>query len=398
MNIDPLFSGFLQSPKHFPSNHQRNDRGEISGERANHTHKHNSLANGLSVAETRKLLNDQIVNKLDKTLGKAGATSLYELDSNDFTPEKVADRILSFVGATISGLQGAGKDQQSEALQQARKGIEKGFKEAKEILESLGVFKDEIKENAEKTYQLLQDGLEKLAGSLESGAPLIHGLLASSQQMAVERSSMFKQSFDFELTTKDGDVVKINVNKLDASLESAYVSQSPGETTMAYSSTQLSQSGYSISVEGHLDDDELEAIDNLLNDATQAANKYFAGDTQLAMDQLTHMGYDTSEIAGFTLELKEHQQTRETTAYQEVSGYIPQENSSSRHFGQALKPLQDYAAQLGEAHNQYMGNKMVNKGEDRFQQLLDQIAQLNDQFSSLNDQNQFNNFNSRLLA
>ena len=47
-------------------------------------------------------------------------------------------------------------------------GIDQGFKEARDILNSLGVLEGEIADNIDKTYELVQTGLQDFRDSFNS--------------------------------------------------------------------------------------------------------------------------------------------------------------------------------------------------------------------------------------
>lgn len=394
MSISPLISSSLQTHKN-PLLSPDNEGRKANADKTNVFPVEEDSLRGITVPEARKLLNDKILAALDKTLTQSNQTSLYELDPVDFTPEKVADRILSFIGAAFSNIDSNDKDGQREKLEQARQGVEKGFNDAKEILEGLGVFKDEIANNANKTYDLLQQGLDKIAANIESGASIVDGLFGSANQLATDKRASYELSFDFELTTKDGDTVTIRLNTLEATHETEYGRESENLSGNAYRSTTLSQSAYSISIDGQLDDDEVAAIDKLLSDMTTVAEQYFSGETQAALDKITSLGYNTAEIASYALNMKETQQTKATSTYQAI-GELQNDKPSRNVLGQVIQPLQDYAGLLTEVNGLFDGSQ-VDKEKGPFQLLLDHIARLNGLYENEEKQTQFSDLNAALL-
>ncbi|MBL4762633.1 MAG: DUF5610 domain-containing protein [Gammaproteobacteria bacterium] len=120
--------------------------------------------------DAQKVFNQRILatvseqlNALNVHLELAGAAPIETLLSEDFTAEKVAERILGFITAGIAGLDADDPDR-TRLLAAARSGFEQGYAEAKEILVGLGVFAGGVLETAEKTYELIQQGLDKLEG------------------------------------------------------------------------------------------------------------------------------------------------------------------------------------------------------------------------------------------
>jgi len=88
----------------------------------------------------------------------------------DTSPKATANRILSFSTAFFEGYaaQNPGKDRDQLAtdfVALIRGGFEKGFNEAKGILEGLGVLKGEIATGIQRTYELVQQGYDDFLAS-----------------------------------------------------------------------------------------------------------------------------------------------------------------------------------------------------------------------------------------
>ena len=88
----------------------------------------------------------------------------------DFSPEATAERIVAsstqFFGAYQEQHPEMGKEESLVAFVDIIKGgIEQGFGEAKDILEGLKVLEGDIATNIDKTYELVQEGLQSFADS-----------------------------------------------------------------------------------------------------------------------------------------------------------------------------------------------------------------------------------------
>lgn len=148
-----------------------------------------------TVAESKQQLNSSIVQSalsVSISSGNDSLTLLYktaieninealkpELGDNaietavaneeDYTPEGTSTRILSFISALYE-IYRAQKVEDGETFDEAELaekfvgivggGVDKGFNEAKTILTGLGVFNGDIEANANKTYELVQKGLQ----------------------------------------------------------------------------------------------------------------------------------------------------------------------------------------------------------------------------------------------
>ena len=85
-----------------------------------------------------------LANRLAERLGlEPGALAG---KANDYTPEKVAGRILGFIEQRLQSEQAAGADPSKlkGLLEQARSGVEKGFAEARKILDGMGVLQGKV--------------------------------------------------------------------------------------------------------------------------------------------------------------------------------------------------------------------------------------------------------------
>lgn len=108
------------------------------------------------------------IDAINKELeGELGPNAIQEgYDSGlDVSPEATASRIVSMTTSMFSLYQESNpelsfKEQVTRFIEIVRSGVDQGFGEAREILDGLGVLKGEIEENVDKTYALVQDGLD----------------------------------------------------------------------------------------------------------------------------------------------------------------------------------------------------------------------------------------------
>jgi hypothetical protein len=119
----------------------------------------------------------EAINKeLEATHGK-NITQKNADEGMDFSPEATAERIVGFATMFFSQYQQQHtdkslEDQLNSFIDIVGGGAEKGFGEAKDILSGLKVYNGEVKENAEKTHDLIFEGFEKFRQSvLEANKP-----------------------------------------------------------------------------------------------------------------------------------------------------------------------------------------------------------------------------------
>jgi len=119
------------------------------------------------------------VQKLNELLapetGEAGLQGV-AASGMDFSPEAVAERILSFATAGITSFRDRHTDQGGEEqlngfMSLIRDAIDQGFQEARDILDGLGVLQGDISANTDRTYQLIQDGLNRFEEKTRNSGP-----------------------------------------------------------------------------------------------------------------------------------------------------------------------------------------------------------------------------------
>jgi hypothetical protein len=313
----------------------------------------NKAVEGAKVAEeqsptaeigSQKFLNQQILKALNEHLSDSGAGPIDKLNADDFTPEKVADRILSFIGGVIGGLRSidAPDDEVSSMMQAARDGVEQGFGEARDILDGLGVYDGKVAEDADKTYQLLQDGLDRIEKGDTGAGPM--GSVEAYESVAYSDT----RNLSMEVRTQDGDLVTIRLDQQDAFSQSRYAAAD--EESLLFVSEQRSASRYSLaySVEGELDEGEQEALKQLLKDVDDIADSFYSGSGAEAFEKAMQLGYNEDELASYSLSMSQSQTLQATSAYRAVS----QMNEQPAEASDALfKPFAGMAGGLRDMFN-----------------------------------------------
>ena len=102
----------------------------------------------------------------------------------DVSPEATAQRIVSLSTGFFEAFKAQNPNEDEAVLlerfmETIGKGVEQGFKEAREILDGLQVLEGDIANNIDKTYELVQEGLKEFFGrmteSLEGAESLTEG-------------------------------------------------------------------------------------------------------------------------------------------------------------------------------------------------------------------------------
>ncbi len=329
------------------------------------------------------------------------------------TANPYAANILSFLEAGVKRAiaDGASPDEARQKMQAGLEGFEKGFMQAWNELSASGILTDDIRTEIGETYYQVRAGMDQLAdalgferinspdqlglgvddsvvdrksGSTPTSAPASPGELRDIAHSV--RSSIIEQleqarelhradrdvvetleqnsrsrlgsmqsagwmrydagqarDFSFELVTADGDRVTIKASAMQVGTALGL----SGKAGLDVAGRQ--SAAFQFEVEGHLDQGELDAINNLLTDVADLSESFFSGGVQEAFEKAMSLGFDTSEIRGFALNLSMSSVERVTQAYS------PDQRSGAPSIWPALsgfvKPLA-HAVNLAESLGQ----------------------------------------------
>lgn len=262
-----------------------------------------------------------LANRLTERLGlEPGALAG---KSNDYTPEKVAGRILGFIEQRLQTEQAAGADpaKLQGLLDQARSGVEKGFAEARKILDGMGVLQGKVASDIDDTYQKIQDGFSALDQRFNPAASTSNANVAVAAYS--ERFTAQAETFDMQVTTRDGDRLRISIAQASANWsQSRVAASSNGNASALVAGTQsgsMQIGAWQVSVEGELDADELGALEKLFSQVQELSNSFYAGDMAGAFDRAMALEMDGEQLASLSLNLTQASVRQATDAYSAVA-------------------------------------------------------------------------------
>ncbi len=317
------------------------------------------------VDRTMAILERSLAERLRIPEAPRSVVSPQQVAADPPGPRQVADNILGFVASRLQEAAESGADggRLAVMLEQARAGFEQGFSEARDELEALGLLTGDTSDSIEETADLVRDGFDRLesrfvAGDDEAaddGIQAPAGPVSRATSVYASRSELHSEAINLEVTTRDGDTVRIVVEAASGFSEEGFLNtfSGPGGSGFeaGHSRTEFSSSRFHFSVEGELDEDERAALEALVGQVEDLADEFFDGDGRAALEQALSLGYDSSEIAGFSLRLTELDVRQVTRAYQSVEQLgSPQGESRPatlsdglRNFGQFLKSIREAA-------------------------------------------------------
>jgi len=131
----------------------------------------------------------------------------------------------------------------------------------------------------------------------------------------------FSRADDFllELTTKEGDKVTINFSHASATESSIGATRDAnGNAAMSYSVSRAESNNFQFSVEGDLNEEELQSIQKMIEEVGQIANDFFDGDVQEAFEKASEFELDRSQLSSMSLHMSRTEQYSAAAAYQQV--------------------------------------------------------------------------------
>lgn len=225
--------------------------------------------------------------------------------------QDVANTMLQHVQKGLDQLrtQGADEERIQQRLQAAKEGIAKGYAQAEQQLKDMGLLDDDLKADIAQGRSLIDAGLEAMAT----------GAMASKAGSSYQQQSRQENTMSLELMTRDGDKISLNFTQSGRSFS---------EVTQA-GQQQVSLSGFEqnmdwqMDVVGRLDEGELGALSNLLQDVEKLSASFFSGDLGEALQQAMALGFDGDELASMSLNLRQESFSSVSRAYNSVQPKLP---------------------------------------------------------------------------
>lgn len=224
-----------------------------------------------------------------------------------FDVQAVVDSVAGFIEQRIGQRQaeGASQDELNDLISQAREGVAKGFELARGDIESLGLLEPELSENIDAAEQGINGRIDQLEENLSSDGE--GGVLTTLSGATLSDTRSFERqraSFQFELTTQEGDRIRVSAREVFQSQERSSSIQTDDLSVTSFDARYKYASSFSLKVQGDLNDEELAALDELLVQVADISDAFFAGGVEEAFNQALDLEFNSEQIAQFSLDLK----------------------------------------------------------------------------------------------
>jgi hypothetical protein len=293
---------------------------------------------------------DTVLNRLASNIPGMSGDDLKTLSTDEFSPEKVASRIGDFVAQGLEAARRNGRSEEDiqKMYNAAVDGVKKGFSEAREILDGLGALSGSIASNIDLTEDKTLDALNAIAPRQKTPEDA-----QVSRLMAAERYQE-AETLSLKVKTQDGDEVTINFAK-NSQYESSFgiEKDQQGNTQSLFNISRNESSSYQFSVEGHLDNDEIDALQDLIKDVNEISNEFFDGDVQKAFDMASEFRMDKTELASMNLRLTQSEQHTAVAKYSAVENLDSPGMNPGKRLGHMMHNMNGAAdkPELGFIHD-----------------------------------------------
>lgn len=359
--------------------------------------------------EERKYTRANAINLLERTLTDSLGKRL-DFDSGgrfESPVRSITKNILSSVRNELREARNGGASERDlqVIINQASEGIQKGFSQAKDILQSRFNETPQLERQIERAFDRVQRGLERIdnrfapnidnlseSGNLEtkqsSIRPEVNAAVVSTQQeeldqaiqveFAKTRNVNRERSFELSIQTQDGDTINLSIEKsVSKQVEKQAIINEEG-FSVSYSKNVQRDKQVSYEVSGDINQQEQTAIDALLKKVNRLADKFFDGNFAGAFRKATRIGIDTGQLASFSLNLQSSKVVEVTKSYREVQGIQTAQDAKS-----PVESLGDFVYGVADVANEDVVSNVLANPVPVATELFKQVAVRDERYAEL---------------
>ena len=212
-------------------------------------------------------------------------------------------------------------DHHSAAVRSVRIKVAQGFENAVAVLSRSGNVDGPVANDVEQVRSRVDAAIDQVAGQSAVGGaetPAANVETTTLNMVSAQRDL----SSSLQLTTRDGDVVTVNLSRSQAL--TAGSATGPGGSL--FYAGAASSSLINVSVQGDLSEKENESIRKVVESINKLAEKMFSGNTGAAMEKLGELKINTEYLAGMSLSMSSSISYQAVSAYSQVSR-LPDESA-----------------------------------------------------------------------
>ena len=300
-------------------------------------------------------------------------------DNSVFDFNEVVKNVLDFVTGAVKKAQANGADDEKlkGILGDARKGVQIGINDAYEELKDTGVLNDEIEEGIEKSKAGIFSGLDEFEENLFNPKP-------ESVSVSQAQYLSLSNNAEYNFTTAEGDEVTISFSDAFKQQSASRYQRNGQNEGYASESSQSRELSFSMSVNGDLNEDEQQAINELMEDLQGVSQTFFSGSFEKAFEQAQELSLGNEQLVAFSMDL------RQTKTFASIKGYeenkpVPEKKVAEKiaPFNDDLKEVFNKAGELG-LQNELAGIlQWLNQGQEEVGKLVEYTKSMFEQINNL---------------
>jgi len=240
------------------------------------------------------------------------------------TPEQLAHQVLNNVNQR--------RGDHHHDLNEINDDIERGFNQTIEALNQFGQLNQQALDDISRTYELIQNGLNRLSEPDQANVSATDTTAAQQNNVLLQslsQSSSFEiqrsLSTSLQIQTAEGDLVTIELSRNTGAQYNSSFQADANSVNFSSSQSLYSDNSFQYSVNGDLNEEETDAIKNLLSDVSKITNKFFDGNLKDAIQKTLQLEGNNEQISSYSLDL----------TYDEI---INSESQTQAVFNGALTP------------------------------------------------------------
>jgi len=355
------------------------------------------------------------VNLLERTLSDSlGKRVDLDVGNRYESPARtITKNVLSSVRQELREARnnGASEQELQVILNKASEGIQRGFAEAKEALQTRFESNPRLERLIERAFNQIQKGLERLDsrfapnvdalpaeqsdnqanpavtnagdnssdGSVQS-TPSVPANDIQTRQIEFSKTKSIESTRSFELSikTQEGDTVNLSIQKSFSKQVSKQATFNDEGFSIDIDRQVQREKQVSYQVSGDINEQEQAAIDALVKKIDRLADKFYSGNLAGAFQKATRVGIDSEQLANFSLNLQSSRSVEVTKTYKEVQGIPAAQQTSS-----PVEALGEFVGGIADAADDEVINNVVSDPVPVATELFKQIAIRDERYAQL---------------
>lgn len=214
--------------------------------------------------------------------------------------------------------------------------------------------------------------------------------MTAARMQQVEQAYQYSETMSLQLTTREGDTVSVDFRQLYAEYRSARVEQQAQQGPQGvryFESRELMEmtafeESLAFSVDGDLNEDELQAVFKVFEQVDSLANDFYDGNLDVALQKAMELNIDSEQLQGMQLDL-----TRTTTvsasykqaamaqyeALQDQAQAISDESQTPDSYGVSVSDLPPYLQKWQDTVDSL--NQQFQDAQDFVDQLMAKVSE-----------------------